>query len=130
VTVSEASNSLSTMIVLSNMYLIMRDVWTGSPRRYQLVKISCEYRGTLWSQVSPRQFELLSPEAYRLRRIWKAVFSNVYISRECSDRITRHTLRTYRPITLNVDVWVTPQVSGAVEFCRLPGAREISSGKS
>ena len=43
--------------------------------------------------------------------------------------MTRHTLRTYRPITLNVDVWVTPQLSTAVELDRFPGALEISSGK-
>lgn len=74
--------------------------------------------------------QVSQPETYRLRRMWKTVFSNVYISRECSDRMTRHTLRTYRPITLNVDVWVTPQLSTIVKFDRFPGALEISSGKS
>ena len=78
----------------------------------------------------PMAVRVFQPETYRLRRIWKTVFSNVYLSRECSDRMTRHTLRTYRPITLNVDVWVTPQLSTVVELDRFPGALEISSGKS
>jgi len=62
VTVSEASSSLSTMTVLSSMYFTMRDVWTGSPSRYHLVKISCGYRGTLWRNVSPWQFRFVGPE--------------------------------------------------------------------